>query len=275
MAPETVVVERHGPVLRVRMNRPDKLNAQNPTLITELDAAFAAGAADADVRVIVLSGQGRAFSAGHDLEYPGYDQRLYTDQSRLDMERSLFVDNLLHLRNLPKPTIAQVHGHCVAAGLMLACMCDLIVCDETARFANPVVAMAMPGVQLLIEPWEIGARKAKELLFTGEALDAAEAHRLGLVNRVVAAGRLEEAVTALAERIAAMPPFAVRTVKRSINDALDFMGQGRSWEHHFPLHVAGKRTEEFREWWRAVEQQGGGFRPGGLRQTLGRRADKR
>jgi enoyl-CoA hydratase len=275
MAAETITVERHGPVLRVRMNRPDKLNAQHPTLITELDAAFAAGAADADVRVIVLSGQGRAFSAGHDLEYPGYDQRLYTDQSRLDMERSLFVDNLLRLRNLPKPTIAQVHGHCVAAGLMLACMCDLIVCDETARFANPVVAMAMPGVQLLIEPWEIGARKAKELLFTGAALDAAEAHRLGLVNRVVAAGRLEEEVTALAERIAAMPLFAVRTVKRSINDALDLMGQGRSWEHHFLLHVAGKRSEEFREWWQAVEQQGGGFRPGGLRQILGRRADKR
>ena len=274
MSAETVVVEHHGPVLRVRMNRPDKLNAQNPTLITELDTAFAAGAADADVRVIVLSGQGRAFSAGHDLEYPGYDQRLYTDQSRLEMERGLFIDNLLRLRNLPKPTIAQVHGHCVAAGLMLACMCDLIVCDETARFANPVVAMAMPGVQLLIEPWEIGARKAKELLFTGEALDAAEAHRLGLVSRVVAAGQLEEAVTALAERIAAMPPCAVRMVKRSINDALDFMGQGRSWEHHFPLHVAGKRSEEFREWWQAVEQQGGGFRPGGLRQTLGRRADK-
>jgi enoyl-CoA hydratase len=191
------------------------------------------------------------------------------------MERGLFVDNLLRRRNLPKPTIAQVHGHCVAAGLMLACMCDLIICDETARFANPVVAMAMPGVQLLIEPWEIGARKAKELLFTGAALDAAEAHRLGLVNRVVAAGRLEEEVTALAERIAAMPPFAVRTVKRSINDALDFMGQGRSWEHHFLLHVAGKRSEEFREWWHAVEQQGGGFRPGGLRQTFSRRADKR
>ena len=275
MAAETVVVERHGPVLRVRMNRPHKLNAQDPTLIAELDAAFAAGAAADDVRVIVLSGHGRAFSAGHDLEYPGYDQRLYTDQSRLEMERGLFIDNLLRLRNLPKPTIAQVHGHCVAAGLMLACMCDLIVCDETARFANPVVAMAMPGVQLLIEPWEIGARKAKELLFTGEALDAAEAHRLGLVNRVVAAGRLEEEVTALADRISAMPPFAVRSVKRSINDALDFMGQGRSWEHHFPIHVAGKRSEEFRQWWQAVEQAGGGFRPGGLRQTLGRRADKR
>jgi enoyl-CoA hydratase len=181
----------------------------------------------------------------------------------------------MRIRNLPTPTIAQVHGHCVAAGLMLACMCDLIVCDETARFANPVVAMAMAGVQLLIEPWEIGARKAKELLFTAEAIDAAEAHRLGLVNRVVPVGRLEDEVDALADRIAALPAFAVRTVKKSINDTLDLMGQGRSWEHHFLLHVAGKRSEEFDQWWSAVEQEGGGFKPGGLKQTFRRRADKR
>jgi len=257
------------------MNRPDKLNAQNPTLIEEMDAAFTAGGADPDVRVIVLSGEGRAFSAGHDLEYPGYDRRGYTYHSRVDMERRLFLDKLLRIRNLPTPTIAQVHGHCVAAGLMLACMCDLIVCDETARFANPVVAMAMAGVQLLIEPWEIGARKAKELLFTAEAIDAAEAHRLGLVNRVASGGRLEDEVDALADRIASLPAFAVRTVKKSINDTLDLMGQGRSWEHHFLLHVAGKRSEEFDQWWSAVEREGGGFKPGGLKQTFRRRADKR
>jgi enoyl-CoA hydratase len=270
-----VKVERHGAVLRIRMNRPKKLNAQNPALINAMDAAFAAGAADPDIRVVVLSGEGRAFSAGHDLEYPGYDRRGYTYQTRLEMERELFIEKLLRIRNLPKPTIAQVHGHCVAAGLMLACMCDLIVCDESARFSNPVVAMALAGVQLLVEPWEIGARKAKELLFTGEALDAAEAHRLGLVNRVVPAGRLEDEVNALAERIAALPAFAVRTVKKSINDALNFMGQDRSWEHHFLLHVAAKRSEEYEAWWSAVEKEGGGFKPGGLRETFRRRADKR
>ena len=272
---QAIKVERRGPVLRIRMNRPDKLNAQNPTLIEEMDAAFTTGGADPDVRVIVLSGEGRAFSAGHDLEYPGYDRRGYTYHSRVDMERRLFLDKLLRIRNLPTPTIAQVHGHCVAAGLMLACMCDLIVCDETARFANPVVAMAMAGVQLLIEPWEIGARKAKELLFTAEAIDAAEAHRLGLVNRVASGGRLEDEVDALADRIASLPAFAVRTVKKSINDTLDLMGQGRSWEHHFLLHVAGKRSEEFDQWWSAVEREGGGFKPGGLKQTFRRRADKR
>jgi len=273
MGGETIKVERHGPILRIRMNRPDKLNAQNPALIEEMDAAFTEGAATADVRVIVLSGEGRAFSAGHDLEYPGYDRRGYTYHTRIEMERRLFLDKLQRIRNLPTPTIAQVQGHCVAAGLMLACMCDLIVCDESARFANPVVAMGMPGVQLLIEPWEIGARKAKELLFTAEAIDAAEAHRLGLVNRVVPAAQLEAEVDGLAMRIAALPAFAVRAVKKSINDTLDFMGQGRAWEHHFLLHVAGKRSEEFDEWWSAVEREGGGFKPGGLKQTLRRRAD--
>jgi len=273
MGGELIKVERHGPILRIRMNRPDKLNAQNPALIEEMDAAFTEGAATADVRVIVLSGEGRAFSAGHDLEYPGYDRRGYTYHTRIEMERRLFLDKLQRIRNLPTPTIAQVQGHCVAAGLMLACMCDLIVCDETARFANPVVAMGMPGVQLLIEPWEIGARKAKELLFTAEAIDAAEAHRLGLVNRVVPAAQLEAEVDGLAMRIAALPAFAVRAVKKSINDTLDFMGQGRAWEHHFLLHVAGKRSEEFDEWWSAVEREGGGFKPGGLKQTLRRRAE--
>lgn len=274
MGYETILVEKAVPICRIRMNRPAKLNAQNPTLINEMDAAFAAAAADSDIRVVVLSGQGRVFSAGHDLEEPSYDRRRYTYQTRLDMERGLFIEKMLRVRNLPKPTIAQVHGHCVAAGLMLAAMCDLIVCDETARFSNPVLQMALAGVQLLVEPWEIGARKAKELLWTAEALTAEEAHRLGLVNRVVPSARLEEEVSALALRIAELPPFAVRTVKKTINDTLDFMGQGRAWEHHFFLHVAAKRSEEYAEWWAAVEREGGGFKPGGLKATLRkRRAD--
>ena len=274
MGHEAILVENAGAICRIRMNRPEKLNAQNPTLINEMDAAFAAAAADPAVRVVILSGQGRAFSAGHDLEYPGYDRRGYTYETRLDMEREVFVGKLLRIRKLPKPTIAQVHGHCVAAGLMLACMCDLIVCDETARFANPVLQMALAGVQLLVEPWEIGARKAKELLWTAEALTAEEAHRLGLVNRVVPSARLEQEVTALAGRIAALPAFAVRTVKKTVNDTLDFMGQGRAWEHHFLLHVAAKRSEEYDRWWTAAERQGGGFKSGSLKATLRkRRAD--
>lgn len=271
MAYETLKVETADAVVRIRLNRPAKHNAQNPALINELDAAVAAAGADAGVRVIVISGEGPSFSAGHDLEYPGFDQRGYTYHTRLAMERQLFVDTMLRIRNVPRPTIAQVHGHCVAAGLMLACMCDLIVADTTARFANPVLTLGMPAVQLLIEPWEIGPRKAKELLWTAEALSAEEAHRLGLVNRVVAEGRLEEEVTALARRIARLPPFAVEAVKKSINDTLDFMGQGRAWEHHFLLHVAVKKSDEYDRWWAELEREGGGFKPGGLKQTLAQR----
>ena len=198
MSYRTIKVERAEAISRIRLNRPAKRNAQNPTLINELDAAVGAAAADPKVRVIVISGEGPAFSAGHDLEYPGFDRRRYTYHTRLDMERQLFVEKMLRIRNVPKPTIAQVHGHCVAAGLMLACMCDLIVADTTARFANPVLTMGMPAVQLLVEPWEIGARKAKELLWTADALSAEEAHRLGLVNRVVPAKRLEGEVEDIA-----------------------------------------------------------------------------
>jgi enoyl-CoA hydratase len=268
MSEETIKIERNGAIVRIRMNRPEKRNAQDPTLINEMDAAFTAAGADPDARVIVLSGEGPSFSAGHDLEYAGYDRRRYTYYTRLDMERELFVDKMLRIRNLPKPTIAQVHGHCVAAGLMLACMCDLIVCEESASFQNPVVTMAMAGVQLLVEPWEVGARKAKEMLWTAEALSAQDAHRLGLVNRVVPVGQLEAATTELAQRIATMPPFAVRSTKKSINDALDFMGQGRSWEHHFLIHVAGKRSEEYDRFWTSMEAEGGGFKAGGLKVTL-------
>lgn len=272
MGYETIKTEKIGAVCRITLNRPAKLNAQNPTLLNELDRAFAAASGDADVRVVILAGEGRAFSAGHDLEHPGFDRRLYTLETRVEMERELFVEKMLRIRDLPKPTIAQVHGHCVAAGLMLACMCDLIVCDETGKFSNPVLLMALAGVQLLVEPWEVGARKAKELLFTGEVLSAEEACRLGLVNRVVPRERLAAEVMALARTIARLPPFAVRTVKKSINDTRDFMGQRRSWEHHFLLHIMAKRTREFDEWWRETEKHGGGFKEGGLRNTLKRRA---
>jgi enoyl-CoA hydratase len=271
MGEATVKVDRDGAVARIRMNRPEKRNAQNPTLINDMDAAFAAAVADSQIRVIVLSGEGPSFSAGHDLEYPGFDRREYTYQSRLDMERELFVDKLLRIRNVPKPTIAQVHGHCVAAGLMLACMCDLIICDESARFSNPVLTMALAGVQLLVEPWEIGPRKAKELMWTAEVLPAGEAHRLGLVNRVVPVGQLEAETTALAHRIARLPPFVVRTTKKTINDTLDFMGQDRAWEHHFLMHIASKRSEDYERWWTAMEAEGGGYKPGGLKATLRRR----
>src|SRR5579863_6556552 len=118
----------------------------------------------------------------------------------------MYYDRCKRIHDFRKPTIAAVQGSCVAAGLMLACMCDLIVAADTATFQNPVLRMTGAGVELLVEPWELGIRKAKEFLWTGDKLDAQEAWRLGLVNRVVPAAELLERTRELAATVALVPP---------------------------------------------------------------------
>jgi hypothetical protein len=149
---------------------------RTPSSILALDDAMRAAAADDAVRVVILAGAGPSFSAGHDLKgrRQARDVRKLrrTPEGRFKHERELYVEKCLAIYHLPKPTIAQVQGHCVAAGLMLAAMCDLIVAADDAVFANPVLRMTGAGVELLVEPWELGLRKAKEFLWTGDALDA-------------------------------------------------------------------------------------------------------
>ena len=132
--------------------------------------------------------------------------------------------------------IAQVHGPVFAAGLMLACMCDLIVAADDARFSNPVLPMSGVGVELLVEPWELGPRKAKEFLFCAQEFGAAEAERYGLVNRVVPRAELLDSARAMAEQVARVPPLTAEAVKASINHMVDLMGQRESWRYHFMLH---------------------------------------
>jgi len=240
-------------VATVTLNRPHVRNAQNSRLILELDDAMHRAADDPEVRVVVLAAAGPAFSAGHDLkavvgqEQPDAWRRLrVTPEGRLRHERELYLEKCLYIYNLPKPTIAQVQGPCVAAGMMLACMCDLIVAADDAQFSNPVLRMTGAGVELLVEPWELGQRKAKEFLFLGDPIDAREAWRLGLVNRVVPRRRLASATRALARRIALLPPVTTALVKESINHAFDLMGKGHSFKYHFMLHqfMHGTRTAQ-------------------------------
>ena len=171
------------------------------------------------------------------------DWRIGGEEHR-EFEQDIFVDKCLYIRNLPKPTIAQVHGYCLAAGMMLACMCDLIVASEDAIFANMVARMAASGVELLIEPWEVGLRQAKELLFTGDSIDAREAHRLGMVNRVVPRDKLEETVMELANKIALMPPVALRLTKKSLNRTQDIQGYTQSMSAHFDIHMLAHGSDE-------------------------------
>src|SRR5436305_5302486 len=250
MGYQTILVERHGPVELVTMNLPEVRNAQNSALIAELDEAMRAADDDPAVNVIVLAGAGQDFSAGHDLKaYVGeapsdeWHEKRKTPEGKFEHERKLYFEKCLAIRDLTKPTIAMVQGHCVAAGFMLAAMCDLIVAADDAVFQNPVLRMSGAGVEVLAEPFELGARKAKEFLFTGDEIRAKDALQLGLVNRVVARGLLEDETMALAERIARMPPVTVQNVKRSINHAQDLAGYRAALEYHFMVHQFQHNTK--------------------------------
>jgi enoyl-CoA hydratase/carnithine racemase len=218
--------EDFGPVRRLTLNRPDLLNALSSELVEALSEALARAASNEEVRAVVLRGAGRAFSAGYDLkeeaEREAREGPLDVATWRRELQHS--VDRMLELFDHPKPVIAQVHGYCLAGGCDLMMMCDLAVASEDAVFGEPEIRFGS-GVVTMVMPWLVGARKAKELLFTGEDRIAAdEALRLGLVNRVVPAGRLEEETLDLARRIAVLDPVGVSLTKRAINRAWEIAG---------------------------------------------------
>jgi len=240
---DTVLYAVDGAVATITMNRPDMANAQDTALIDGLDAAFDRADADDDVRVVILAGAGKHFSSGHDLkalvgqaEADEWRRMRDTPEGKFRHEKVMYFDRCVKIYNFRKPTIAAVQGSCIAAGLMLACMCDLIVAADDAVFQNPVLRMTGAGVELLVEPWELGPRKAKEFLLTGDKIDATEAWRLGLVNRVVPRAELETATRELADKVALVPPATAQVVKESINHAMDLQGKSDSWKYHFMAH---------------------------------------
>jgi enoyl-CoA hydratase len=233
--------EVDGPVCTITLDRPEVANAQDTRLLDELDAAFDLADEDDDVRVVVLAGEGKHFSAGHDLkqllsEGDRWAKLRETPEGKWHHEKVMYFDRCVKIRDFRKPTIAAVQGACSAAGLMLACMCDLIVAADDATFSNPVLRMTGAGVELLVEPWELGPRKAKEFLLCAETLGADDAERLGLVNKVVPRSELAKAARDMADKVALVPPVTAQAVKESINRMLDFQGQRESWRYHFMVH---------------------------------------
>ena len=240
---DTIEYSVEGAVATITLNRPEVANAQDTQLIDELDAAFDLAEADDEVRVVVMAANGRHFSAGHDLKALVGDVepdkwRLMRDtpEGKFHHEKTMYFDRCLRIRDFPKPTIAAVHGKCIAAGVMLAAMCDLIVASDDASFQNPVLRMTGAAVEILIEPWEMPPRKAKEFLLTAQTITAADAERLGMVNRVVPRDELAATVQEMAEAIALVPPATAAVVKRSINKTLELMGQKDAWDYHFMAH---------------------------------------
>ncbi|WP_219417958.1 enoyl-CoA hydratase [Pseudonocardia nigra] len=248
---EVVTYEQRGDVAVVTMNRPEYRNAQNSAMTYALDDAFYRAAADDAVKVVVLAGSGKHFSAGHDIGTPGRDidssferrAGLWWDhvgregaESRFARESEVYLGMCRRWRELPKPTIAMVQGACIAGGLMLAWSCDLVIAADDAFFADPVVRMGIPGVEYFAHPWVMGPRFAKEFLFTGERVGADRALALGMVNRVVARAELEAETMGLAEKIAQMPRLGLALTKKAVNQAEDLMGLRAGMDSVFGLH---------------------------------------
>jgi enoyl-CoA hydratase len=248
---QVVTYERRGTVAMVTLNRPEYRNAQNSAMTYALDAAFARAVDDDEVTVIVLSGNGKHFCAGHDIGTPGRDvdqtfERKaviwwdHTDKEGGDLrfarESEVYLGMCRRWREIPKPVIAMVHGACIAGGLMLAWSCDFVIASDDAFFSDPVVRMGIPGVEYFAHPWVMNPRAAKEFLYSGDRFPADRALALGMVNQVVPKDELESTVLALAGRIAEMPRFGLALTKKAINQAEDRMGLRDTMDATFALH---------------------------------------
>lgn len=238
-------------IATLTMNRPQYSNVQNSQMTYALDDLFRGAVADDAVKVIVLAGTGKHFSGGHDIGTPGRDvAKTWPDRKTMwydhvnkpgaeyfyAREQEVYLGICRRWREIPKPTIAMVQGACIAGGLMLAWVCDLIVASDDAYFADPVVRMGIPGVEYFAHPYELNPRIAKEFLFTGDRMSAQRAYQMGMLNRVVPRETLTEETYALARKIAAQPRLALALTKQAVNHVEDLQGKRAAMDAVFHMH---------------------------------------
>jgi enoyl-CoA hydratase len=240
-------------VARIVLARADKHNAINPQMLFEVNDAFNRALYDDAIKVIILAADGRNFSAGHDIvgTVEEYTAAMQAHPRKIGhwsgfqepathgwyaAEKEGYLETARRWRNIAKPTICAVQGKCVAGALIFPWVCDLIIAAKSAVFSDPVVTFGVSGVEWLAHPWELGARKAKEFLFTSDTWSAEEAWRLGMVNHVVENEALAEFTLAMASKIAAKPSFALKLTKEAINKTLDIQGQANAIDAAFSLH---------------------------------------
>jgi enoyl-CoA hydratase len=258
---ETVSYRIHQPgdqgIAVISLNRDSKRNAQNNQMTYELNACYDAAARDSNVKVIVLRAEGKHFSAGHDLrdksnhlDFPQvFPQSGFSGEGQEGMmahEEEVYFNMCWRWRNIPKPVIAAAQGMTIAGGLMLLWVADIIIAAEDATFSDPVVAFGVNGVEYFAHPWEFGARKAKELLFTGDTFTAQEAMDAGMINRVVPAADLDAAAMTMAAKIATKPGFALKLAKESVNQTLEAQGQYNAFRAAFSLQHLGHANNQLR-----------------------------
>ena len=239
-----------GAVAWIMMDRPRFHNAQNTQMTYAIDDAFTRAANDDAVKVIVFGGVGKNFSAGHDIGTPGQDHHVSGERRSLwydhgnkpgaeynyAREQEIYLGLCRRWRDVPKPTIAMVQGACIAGGLMLAWVCDLIVSSDDAYFQDPVVMMGIPGVEYFAHAYELPPRVAKEMLMLGNRMGASRAYDLGMVNLVVPRDALEDEVRSMALRIAERPRLALALTKHAVNHVEELAGKRNAMDAVFHMH---------------------------------------
>ncbi|HWV59564.1 MAG TPA: enoyl-CoA hydratase [Sphingopyxis sp.] len=248
---EPVLYEVKDGVAWVTMNRPRYNNAQNSQMTYALDDAFRRAVDDPAVRVIILAGTGKHFSAGHDIGTPGRDIARTFDRAHLvpdhvgrpgaemlyTREQEVYLGMCRRWRDVTKPTIAMVQGACIAGGLMLAWVCDLIVASDDAFFQDPVSRlMGIPGVEYFAHAFELPPRVAKEFLLLGDRMPAGRAYDLGMVNKVVPRKELEAATAEMAAKLAAQASLGMWLTKQAVNHVEELRGKRSAMDAVFHMH---------------------------------------
>ncbi|MFM8498615.1 MAG: enoyl-CoA hydratase [Chakrabartia sp.] len=246
-----VLYEVMDNVAWITMDRPGFNNAQNGQMTYALDDAFNRAVQDDDVRCIVLAGNGKHFSAGHDIGTPGRDLHKHFDNRLMipphinkpaaellyTREQEQYLGMCRRWRDIPKPTIAMVQGACIAGGLMLAWVCDLIVASEDAFFQDPVnPLMGIPGVEYFAHAYELPPRVAKEFLLLGERMSAERAYSFGMVNKVVPRDELRTATETWAKKLAGQGRLGNWLTKQSVNHVEELRGKRAAMDAVFHMH---------------------------------------
>jgi enoyl-CoA hydratase/carnithine racemase len=248
-----ILYEQEGPIVTLTLNRPEKLNALNDLLMYELGEACDIIQADQSVRAVILTGAGRAFSAGYDLS--PRDHPLETIQDWRDHATRAGRDVVMKLWDLRVPVIGAINGYALGGACDIVLATDMTILAENAKLGEPEVRM-VSAPPTLIMPWVIGMKKAKELLLTGDMIDAEEAYRLGIANKVVPTDDLLAEANAMAERIAAIPPVSIEYNKRAINHAYETMGMKSAIAYGVEIFTLLLNTPDSAEFGKLISEVG-------------------
>jgi enoyl-CoA hydratase len=252
-----VLYEKNGAIANLRLNRPDKLNAIDAGMLDKLGTCLASAAEDDDVRVLIVSGEGRAFSAGFDLD-TGEPEKGVARADFIRREISRDFDAIMRFWDFPKPVIAAVHGYCLGSAMEISAVCDITIAAEGCRFGAPEVRFGS-GIVCMILPWIVGQKNARELLLSGsDRVSAERALAIGLVNRVVPATKLMQETAALAEEIARNDAEAVRLTKKAMNLSLEAAGfrQALAEALELDIRIECSDSPESREFKRILAAEG-------------------